>query len=64
MVAVTERTYFGQRVPARRKTNLPGSGTIRGTLTTSFCLDKQGQPQYNLLGIYADLFSNNECTAT
>ena len=42
----------------------PGSGTIRGTLTTYFYVDKQGQPQYNLLEMYADLFSNNECVGT
>lgn len=52
------------RVALTEDRRQPGSGTIRGTLTTSFYLDKQGQPQYNLLGIYADLFSNNECTAT
>lgn len=42
----------------------PGSGTIRGTLTTYFYVDKQGQPQYNLLEMFADNFSNNECVGT
>jgi hypothetical protein len=42
----------------------PGSGTIRGTLTTYFYVDKQGQPQYNLLDIYADGYGNNGCTGT
>ena len=42
----------------------PGSGTIRGTLTTYFYVDKQGQPQYNLLELFADGFSNNECVGT
>jgi len=42
----------------------PGSGIIRGTLTTYFYVDKQGQPQYNLLEMFADGFSNNECVGT
>ena len=42
----------------------PGSGTIRGVLTTYFYVDKQGQPQYNLLEMFADGFSNNECVGT
>jgi len=52
------------RVELAEDRRQPSTGTIRGTLTTYFYLDKQGQPQYNLLGIYADLFSNNECTGT
>ena len=31
-----------------------GSGTIRGTLTTYFYVDKQGQLQYDLLEMFAD----------
>ena len=42
----------------------PGSGTIRGELVTYFYVDKQGQPQYNLLELFADGYSNNECTGT
>ncbi len=42
----------------------PGSGTIRGTLTTYFYVDKQGQPQYDLLEMFADGFSNNQCVGT
>ncbi|TVT40622.1 hypothetical protein FNT36_14225 [Hymenobacter setariae] len=42
----------------------PGSGIIRGTLTTYFYVDKQGQPHYNLLEMFADGFSNNECVGT
>lgn len=52
------------RVELAEDRRQPGSGTIRGTLTTAFYLDKQGQPQYNLLEIYADGYSNNECTGT
>ena len=41
----------------------PGSGALRGTMTTYFYLDKQGQPRYNTLETM-DGFSNNECVAT
>ena len=40
-----------------------GSGTLRGTMTTYFYLDQQGQPRYNTLEMM-DGFSNNECVAT
>lgn len=52
------------RVDLAEDRRQPGSGTIRGTLTTFFYVDKQGQPQYNLLEIFADGYSNNECTGT
>ncbi|MDO7874400.1 hypothetical protein Q5H93_06620 [Hymenobacter sp. ASUV-10] len=42
----------------------PGSGTIRGTLTTYFYLDKQGQARYNTLEAQADGWGNNQCVAT
>ena len=51
------------RVELAEDRRQPGSGTIRGTLTTYFYLDKQGQPQYNTLEP-ADGFSNNQCVAT
>ena len=42
----------------------PGSGTIRGTLTTYFYLDKQGQFRYNTLDTQADSWSNNQFGGT
>lgn len=52
------------RVELAEARNQPGSGTIRGTLTTYFYLDAQQRPQYNLLEMFADGFSNNECRGT
>ena len=51
------------RVELAEDRRQPGSGTISGTLTTYFYLDKQGQPQYNTLDL-ANGFSNNQCVAT
>ncbi|RTQ49000.1 hypothetical protein EJV47_15535 [Hymenobacter gummosus] len=52
------------RVELAEARSQPGSGTIRGTLTTYFYLDAQQRPQYNLLEMHADGFSNNECRGT
>jgi hypothetical protein len=51
------------RVELAEDRRQPGSGTISGTLTTYFYLDKQGQPQHNTLEP-SDGFNNNQCVAT
>lgn len=55
------------RVELAEDRRQPGSGTIRGTLTTYFYLDnldKQKQPRYNTLNAQADSWANNQCVAT
>jgi hypothetical protein len=51
------------RVELAEDRQQPGSGTIRGMLTTYFYLNAKSQPQYNTLEP-ADGFSNNQCVAT
>lgn len=41
-----------------------GSGVIKGTLVSNFYIDKKGKLYYDALMAVADVFSNNECTAT
>ena len=52
------------RVELAEDRRQPGSGTIRGTLTTYFYLDQQGQARYNTLEAQADGWGNNQCVAT
>ncbi|TPG66535.1 hypothetical protein [Hymenobacter nivis] len=55
------------RVELAEDRRQPGSGTIRGTLTTHFYLDnldKQEKPRYNTLSAQADSWANNQCVAT
>ncbi len=40
------------------------SGTIKGTLTSNFYLDKTGSLRYDAIVFAGDGFSNNECIAT
>ena len=39
------------------------SGIIKGTLTSSFCINKKGELYYDAIMFAGDGFSNNECIA-
>jgi len=40
------------------------TGTIKGKLTTDFCIDKKGKLYYDAILAVADGYCNNQCTAT